>query len=51
MSLKKKIESDLKTAILNKSKDEMRTLREIKSEILLAETQKGADHKLTSEVD
>ena len=51
MSLKKKIESDLKTAILNKSKDEMRTLRAIKSEILLAETQKGADHKLTLEVE
>ncbi len=51
MSLKKKIESDLKTAILNRSKDEMRTLRAIKSQILLAETEKGARHHLSQEVE
>lgn len=51
MSLRKKIESDLKTAILSKSKDEMRTLRAIKSEILLAETEKGANHELSPEIE
>lgn len=51
MSLREKIESDLKNAILNKSKDEMRTLRAIKSQILLAATEKGANHDLTAEVE
>ena len=51
MSLRKRIESDLKTAILGKSKDEMRTLRAIKSQILLAETEKGANHELSPEIE
>ena len=51
MSLRKRIESDLKTAILSKSKDEMRTLRAIKSQILIAETEKGASHELSPEIE
>jgi len=42
MSLKQQIEQDIKKAMLAKDKDELRALRAIKSQILLAETEKGA---------
>lgn len=42
MILKEQIDKDIKTAMLNKSKDELRALRSIKSMILLAETEKGS---------
>ncbi|MCK5644517.1 MAG: GatB/YqeY domain-containing protein [Gammaproteobacteria bacterium] len=41
MSLKEQIDSDIKNAMLNKQKDELRALRSVKSLILLAETEKG----------
>ena len=42
MSLKKKIEADILNAMRAKEADRLRTLRDIKSKILLAETEKGA---------
>ena len=51
MSLKERVESDLKTAMRAKDKDKIRALRGIKSLILLAETQKGAQGELTSEAE
>lgn len=42
MSLKEQVEADLKQAIRSQNKDEIRALRGIKSQILLAETEKGA---------
>lgn len=41
MNLKEQIDNDIKSAMLNKKKDELTTLRAIKSMILLAETEKG----------
>lgn len=41
MSLKEKIDADIKQAMLNKRKEELTALRAIKSAILLAETEKG----------
>lgn len=46
MSLKERIEADIKKAMLAKNKDDLRALRAIKSMILLAETEKGAGDKL-----
>lgn len=51
MSLKKTIEADIKTAMLNKQKDDLRALRAIKSQILLAETEKGAAEELTEDAE
>jgi len=42
MSLKQKIDQDIKQAMLDKKKDELTALRAIKSAILLAESEKGA---------
>lgn len=42
MSLKQKIDQDIKQAMLEKKKDELTALRAIKSAILLAESEKGA---------
>lgn len=42
MSLKEQIDADIKNAMLNKLKDELRALRSIKSLILIAETEKKA---------
>lgn len=47
MSLKQKIEADIKEAMLAKDKDRLRALRAIKSLILLAETEKGAKEELS----
>lgn len=50
MSLKSKIEADIKTAMKAKEKDKLRALRAIKSLILLEETKDGANGEL-SEAD
>ncbi|MEO1652587.1 MAG: GatB/YqeY domain-containing protein [Bacteroidota bacterium] len=42
MSLKTKIDGDIKTAMRAKEKDRLRTLRSIKSLIMLEETKEGA---------
>ncbi|BDC98014.1 GatB/YqeY domain-containing protein [Persicobacter psychrovividus] len=49
MSLKLKINDDIKTAMKAKQKDDLRALRAIKSMILLAETADGSTSELTEE--
>lgn len=49
MSLKQQIDSDIKTAMLNKQKEELIALRAIKSMILMAETEKGSTGELNKE--
>lgn len=49
MSLKERIEADIKQAMLAKDKVRLQALRSIKSQILLAETEKGAAEALTPE--
>ena len=49
MSLKQQIEGDIKKAMLARQKDELTALRGIKSLILLAETEKGAQESLSSD--
>ncbi|MEQ8878944.1 MAG: GatB/YqeY domain-containing protein, partial [Cyclobacteriaceae bacterium] len=51
MSLKAQIEAEIKQSMLNKDKDRLRALRAIKSQILLAETEKGATAALTPEAE
>ena len=51
MSLKAQIDKDIKQAMLNKQKDELRALRAIKSLILLAETEKGKQEGLMEDVE
>lgn len=51
MSLKERIEGDIKAAMLSKDKDALRALRGIKSLILLAETEKGASEALTEDTE
>ena len=51
MSLKQRVEEDMKQAMRDKEQDRLRTLRSIKSMILLAETEKGADGKLSEEAE
>ena len=51
MSLKLKIEHEIKTAMLQKNKDRLRALRAIKSMILIAETEKGAATSLSEEAE
>ncbi|MDH5475755.1 MAG: GatB/YqeY domain-containing protein [Cyclobacteriaceae bacterium] len=51
MSLKQKIEDDIKAAMLAKKKEELMPLRAIKSAILLAGTEKGAEGELTEEAE
>lgn len=51
MSLKLQIDEDIKTAMRNKEKDQLRALRAIKSMILLAETEKGAQEELLPETE
>ena len=45
MSLKEQIDADIKKAMIEKNKDDLRALRAIKSMILLAQTEKGAEVK------
>lgn len=49
MSLKEKIEQDIKTAMKARDMVRLETLRAIKSAILLAETEKGASETLSEE--
>lgn len=49
MSLKKRIEEDIKNAMKAQDKDKLRALRAIKSLILLAETAEGRSGELTPE--
>lgn len=51
MSLKAQIEGDIKKAMLAKQKDELKALRAIKSMILLAETEKGADGDISEDAE
>jgi hypothetical protein len=51
MSLKTKIEGEIKQAMLSQNKDRLRALRAIKSLILLAETEKGAKEELTEDAE
>jgi len=51
MSLKERIDTDIKKAMLAKNKEELLALRSIKSAILLAETEKGGSHDLTEEAE
>jgi len=49
MTLKEKIEQDIKTAMKARDSIRLETLRAIKAAILLAETEKGASETLTEE--
>lgn len=49
MSLREQIEQDIKTAMLAKDQGQLLALRAIKSAILLAETEKGAQGQLSKE--
>lgn len=51
MKLKEQIEADIKKAMLEKNKDDLRALRAIKSMILLAQTEKGATESLSEDVE
>jgi uncharacterized protein YqeY len=51
MSLKEQIDADIKKAMLNKNKEELRALRAIKAMILLAETEKGKSGDLSENIE
>ena len=51
MSLKTTIDNDIKKAMLARNKEELDALRSIKSMILLAETEKGINAEISSEVE
>jgi len=51
MSLKERIDSDIKTAMLAREKEKLTALRAVKSMILLAETEKGGGTVLSEEVE
>lgn len=51
MNLKQTIEADIKQAMLAKDKDRLMALRSIKSMILLAETEKGAQGELSEDAE
>ncbi|RYZ24074.1 MAG: GatB/YqeY domain-containing protein [Sphingobacteriales bacterium] len=51
MSLKARLDADIKTAMLAKDKQRLQALRAIKSQILLAETEKGNTEGLTPEIE
>src|SRR5579859_2372545 len=51
MSLKLKIDSDIKTAMLAKNKEELDALRSIKSMMLLAETEKGVSAEISADTE
>ncbi|MCG8474604.1 MAG: GatB/YqeY domain-containing protein [Cytophagales bacterium] len=51
MSLKETINADIKDAMKNKRKEELTTLRGIKSMIMLAETEKGAGEALSEDAE
>lgn len=51
MSLKQQIDADIKQAMLAKNKEELEALRGIKSQILLAETEKGGTGDIAQDVE
>ena len=51
MSLKQTIDNDIKKAMLAKAKEELEALRSIKSQILLAETEKGGSGDIGQDVE
>ena len=51
MSLKEQIDGDIKKAMISKNQAELLALRAIKSQILLAETEKGAKEELTKDAE
>lgn len=51
MGLKQQIDNDIKTAMLNKQKEELLALRAVKSMILMAETEKGRSGALDKEAE
>lgn len=51
MSLKLRIDNDIKAAMLAKNKDELTALRSIKSLILLAETEKGGGGEISTDTE
>jgi len=51
MSLKQQIDTDIKNAMKAKNKEELQTLRSIKSMILLAESEKGAVENLSEDAE
>lgn len=51
MSLKDRINADIKAAMLAKEKDKLTALRSIKSMILLAETEKGAGDEISVDTE
>ena len=51
MSLRARIDQDIKEAILARKKEELDALRSIKSMILLAATEKGGSEELSSETE
>ena len=51
MSLKQQIDSDIKNAMKAKNKEELQALRSIKSMILMAESEKGAEDDLSEDAE
>ncbi|MFT2009176.1 GatB/YqeY domain-containing protein [Pontibacter sp. 13R65] len=51
MTLKERVEADIKQAMLAKDKTRLQALRSIKSQILLAETEKGGTDGLTPDTE
>ena len=51
MSLENTINQDIKSAMLAKDETSLRSLRAIKSALLLAKTEKGASHELTEDAE
>jgi uncharacterized protein YqeY len=51
MSLKQQIDTDIKNAMKAKNKEELQALRSIKSMILLAESEKGAEESLSQDAE
>ena len=49
MSLKQQIDTDIKNAMKAKNKEELQALRSIKSMILMAESEKGAEEVLSQD--
>lgn len=51
MTLKEKVEADIKQAMLARDKTRLQALRSIKSQILLAETEKGGGDSLSQDTE
>ncbi len=51
MSLKQQIDTDIKSAMLARNKEELTALRSVKSLILLAETEKGVTAEISQETE